>query len=1266
MADSSVVDVNVITDQADSSGSASTSIVQTNNIESSSVTVTVENGTTGAVDVIESTVVDAAVTTGGIGEVGPQGPQGDTGPQGEQGSPGERGDTGATGAQGPTGATGATGPQGDTGPQGPAGADGTDGVDGTDGADGVGVPAGGNAYEALVKTDGTDYNTEWSPVDTSILTGGVPYRMHGLDNWFTALNAATSASPIDVVVIGDSLHALGGVYSPTSAGYFEQYLNQQLGVSETTAVPMGVYGQADYSPTATYTEGTTSTTALGGFGSTLTNGQVLYHTASCTGVSIAYRTDPSYGTLTVRDGAGGTILGTINAAATAKSGNVVTYTGLSAGSHTIHITSSGTNRVEIIHPNYGHKVRVWNCAHSGYRSDQYTSNSYLALDLIDTLDTAGTLKLVIIATGANDNGGAGYPTTIPALISAVQSYTSEDLVLWFPYISGALPLAEYTPARTTAYATGLPIIDASTVTATALGIDGTHQDVWQKRMTALQEVAMLGGDPLGTIIRQVHDTNRGGLLIPSPSGAGPEFGVVSAFLSAFASMPGTGISAGDGTTSFGDTNLGRKSAGRWSVNNGTGTIEGNLSPAINAQTGTTYTLVLADAGKTITRSNGSASTQTLPQNSDAAIPVGTIITIINLGTGLVTFAAGTGASITGLSSLTQYQTAQMIKTATDTWNVALSPIGDPLLKTGGVTTGGITTRVATTGELKLGVNGTSEEVMQLFKAVGDTNPILSMGQLFTIPIIGMGLGGASVMDTLLLRTGVGQLALNTSTGGRGTLSANLAPLVNTQTGTSYTLVLDDAGKMITRSNGSSSTQTLPQNSDAAIPVNTMIPIVNLGAGLVTFAAGTGASITGVASIKQYQMAYMTKVGTNAWNMTAPEVTLAGAETLTNKTLTTPTIASFTNATHSHTNAAGGGQLDHGAALTGLSDDDHTQYALLAGRSGGQTLSGGTATSDDVIIAANNNAFAAANTGRIKPKERISFNLVDALSGGLDSLVSHSGTITTTGVSSPTLIAVNHQPTISRDTAGGLTFSTAMYAAHKDQISAAGLTDNLYFWNMGIFAFNKQTINYDTGTGTTPVMMGVASGVQLFRESGKTGTRTVTRADAYNAWTTPFLSHHVGTGYTVTTASAFHAQNPVINGGAITTSIGVEVDALSGATTNIGIRNASTYVATPSTAQNITAVGNTILANAEIVQLTANGSYTLTSAPTIANGQDGQILTILNVDSADTITLQDQGTLASSNLRLSATTVAIAPRCSLRLMYSSTVGDWVQIGQTTVL
>src|SRR3990167_2972435 len=49
--------------------------------------------------------------------------------------------------------------------------------------------------------------------------------------------------------------------------------------------------------------------------------------------------------------------------------------------------------------------------------------------------------------------------------------------------------------------------------------------------------------------------------------------------------------------------------------------------------------------------------------------------------------------------------------------------------------------------------------------------------------------------------------------------------------------------------------------------------------------------------------------------------------------------------------------DHGA-LTGLTDDDHTQYPLLAGRSGGQTLIGGTGTTDDLILRSTSGVGAA--------------------------------------------------------------------------------------------------------------------------------------------------------------------------------------------------------------------------------------------------------------------------------------------------------------------
>jgi hypothetical protein len=137
-------------------------------------------------------------------------------------------------------------------------------------------------------------------------------------------------------------------------------------------------------------------------------------------------------------------------------------------------------------------------------------------------------------------------------------------------------------------------------------------------------------------------------------------------------------------------------------------------------------------------------------------------------------------------------------------------------------------------------------------------------------------------------------------------------------------------------------------------------------------------------------------------------------------------------------------------------------------------------------------------------------------------------------------------------------------------------------------------------------------------------------------------------------------------GTLTFQAGVDIEALSKGATNIGIRNAATTVQTPSV-QTLTAVGDAIAANASVKRLdnTSGGSLTLTSAPTIADGQDGQRVLLFN-SSANNVVIQDQGTLASSNLRLSATTITLGTRDSIELLFSSVIGDWIQISQVNVL
>lgn len=94
------------------------------------------------------------------------------------------------------------------------------------------------------------------------------------------------------------------------------------------------------------------------------------------------------------------------------------------------------------------------------------------------------------------------------------------------------------------------------------------------------------------------------------------------------------------------------------------------SYALNAQTGTSYTLVLGDAGQFLTLTNASAITVTVPANASVAFPVGTRVMAVQMGAGQVTFQAAGGVSLyadPGLKIAAQYGGAELVKLATDTW-----------------------------------------------------------------------------------------------------------------------------------------------------------------------------------------------------------------------------------------------------------------------------------------------------------------------------------------------------------------------------------------------------------------------------------------------------------------------------------------------------------------------------------------------------------------------------------------------------------------------
>jgi hypothetical protein len=96
---------------------------------------------------------------------------------------------------------------------------------------------------------------------------------------------------------------------------------------------------------------------------------------------------------------------------------------------------------------------------------------------------------------------------------------------------------------------------------------------------------------------------------------------------------------------------------------------GDPTLTINSQT-VSYTLVLSDASKLVEINSGSANNLTVPLNSSVAFPVGTQVSLLQVGAGQMTVVATGGVTINPASMLklrAQWSSATLIKRATDTW-----------------------------------------------------------------------------------------------------------------------------------------------------------------------------------------------------------------------------------------------------------------------------------------------------------------------------------------------------------------------------------------------------------------------------------------------------------------------------------------------------------------------------------------------------------------------------------------------------------------------
>lgn len=95
---------------------------------------------------------------------------------------------------------------------------------------------------------------------------------------------------------------------------------------------------------------------------------------------------------------------------------------------------------------------------------------------------------------------------------------------------------------------------------------------------------------------------------------------------------------------------------------------------------TAYGFVLADAGRAIIHTSGTGHAYTIPNNTDVAYPLGTHLTVVNVGAGAITLTRGSGVDLrkAGVGtnanlSVAQWGVATLYKYATNSW-IALGPL----------------------------------------------------------------------------------------------------------------------------------------------------------------------------------------------------------------------------------------------------------------------------------------------------------------------------------------------------------------------------------------------------------------------------------------------------------------------------------------------------------------------------------------------------------------------------------------------------------------
>jgi hypothetical protein len=362
---------------------------------------------------------------------------------------------------------------------------------------------------------------------------------------------------------------------------------------------------------------------------------------------------------------------------------------------------------------------------------------------------------------------------------------------------------------------------------------------------------------------------------------------------------------------------------------------------ITTQTGTTYTLALTDAGYLINFTNAAGTTVTIPPESVVNFNIGQRVDLEQYNTGPVVVSPGAGVTLHSTDSpilTNQYSIGTLIKIGTNEWTFA-GPATSAAGYAGSQGTTGftgsqgytgskggfeatqiITTQTGTTYTLALTDAG---YLINFSNAAGTTVTIppestvnfnigqrIDLEQYNTGPVVVSAGAGVTLHSTdspiltnqysigTLIKIGTnewtfagpatnaagyaGSQGITGFTGSQGYTGSKggfeAVQVINTQTGTTYTLALTDAGELINFTNSVGTTVSIPAENTINFSIGQRIDLTQGNTGPVIVTAVSGVTLHSTDSpilTNQYSIGTLIKIGSNEWTFAGPATMTVG-------------------------------------------------------------------------------------------------------------------------------------------------------------------------------------------------------------------------------------------------------------------------------------------------------------------------------------------------------------------------------------------------------